>query len=116
MIVSNVIFISYLTKRKRNIATTILKSAPSQNDKSNRQSQMNRTVIIYSVLFIVFTFPMSIVSLFFMQIFGLGPWGLVIIFFIDTVSFAYPAFHFVILYFTNKRFAEKARELFKMKK
>ena len=64
------------------------------------------------MLFIIMTLPMSVVSIFYSELEG-SETGLMIIFGLDSVSFSYHAFNFIVLFFTNKRLLNQLKLLFK---
>lgn len=65
---------------------------------------MNITVIIMTLLFILFTGPGAVVSLFYNSLKRTYP-GKVVLFFGDSLQFSYHALNFVIVLLTNKKFS-----------
>ncbi len=77
----------------------------------NKFGKMNRTVMIITLLFIVFTLPVACASFFFNTLFA-SEWGVFLIKFLNCVSFSYHAGTFFISYFSNAIFKNEVRRLF----
>ena len=71
---------------------------------------MNRTVVFVTLLFILLTGPGAVISAMFSYILSL-PYGLLLIVFVDSIAFSYHAYGLIILYKTNKKFANHLRSV-----
>ena len=76
------------------------------------QMSINLTVMIMTVLFIVFTSPCAIVSQLRLLLWNMGSEGTALMFGLDNLSLSYHAFNIVILLTTNKLFLREFKGLF----
>ncbi len=75
------------------------------------QLSFNLSIIQLSIPFIVFTCPSAVSSQFY-NILVTSYTGNIILFACDCTGFSYHAFKIIILYFTNKQFQSKFKEVF----
>ena len=85
----------------------------ANNQASNQRSNsMTRTVIFITLLFIIMTLPGALTSTFFYLIVGI-PNARLIPLVTTSLSSSYHAYSLVLLFFTNRKFAQQLRALFK---
>jgi hypothetical protein len=105
----NLMIISKMMRFHRNLNSN---SAYLQQTKiSLRKTQMNRTILIMTFLFVGLTLPQAIITGFFYTQIMLLDAGPVIINFLDNISFSFPALDFFTLIYTNKIFAKEVKSL-----
>ena len=80
------------------------------------QMSINLTVILITLMFIVFTLPNAIVSHFRLLLWSMGSDGTALMFGLDNLTLSYHAFNIVILLATNKLFLRQFKVLFSDKK
>ena len=71
---------------------------------------MNRTVIFITVLFILMTLPGAVLSNMYSFVLS-QPYGRIVVFVFGSLSLSYHSYGIVILYFTNKKFAQQLRSI-----
>ena len=96
LVSTNTALLAFLTFREK---TGIRKAAIPATKKSNA----NKMVVAITLLFIVMTFPATIVNIFYTEWIA-EEWGLVVILICDAIAFTYHALSFPVLLATNLRF------------
>ena len=81
-------------------------ASSSSQATGTRKSSVNITVISITLLFVVLTFPSSVISIYFDKLFTVE-WGFVVIFSGEFLQYTYYALSFPVLMISNKRFREK---------
>lgn len=81
---------------------------PVLNLSRKRKTEMTRTIIIVTFLFVVLSVPSAFATFYYNQlvVLDIGP---MLITLLDDIQFSFPAFNFIILYFTNKLFAQEVK-------
>lgn len=93
------------TQSKRN-------NSMAESRSSRRKAEMTRTIVFITFLYIVVTFPSTLVSGYFFLTILLSNGGPFFITIIDAIQFSYPALNFFILFFSNKLFAQEVKSFF----
>lgn len=83
----------------------------SHNATNRRKTEMTRTILILTFLFIFTSLPSTIITGYFYDSVAYLNIGQIVINLINGIQFSYPAFNFFILYFTNKLFADEFKAI-----
>jgi hypothetical protein len=83
-------------------------AAAKSNSKVDR---MNKIVILITILFVIFTLPVSFSQYFFLSLLT-SVWGQFLIFLLDSLSFTYHAMNFFIIYISNNIFKREIKAIF----
>ena len=86
-------------------------NSASETQRNKRKTQMTRMILLITSLFIAMSLPGAILTGFFYDQVIMLEFGQVIVNLINGIQFSYPAFNFVILFFSNKLFAQELRSL-----
>lgn len=106
LIILNSLIIYKATRFERvRVETNELRSA-------KRKAEMTRTIVFITFLYIVVTLPSTIVTGYYFLVILLSENGILYITIIDAIQFSYPALNFLILYSSNKLFAEEVKAFF----
>ena len=93
--------------------TTHHKKSRAAGAQSRKKTNISRTVIAITLLFIILTFPAAMDSVFY-GFFIEQEWGFIPMFMFDCLEFSYHGLSFVILMATNARFREEFFEFLKI--
>lgn len=101
------------SRARRNTSNVVAPLQSTETASSMRKkAEMTRTILFITFLYILLSLPSAIVAGYFYNdiiVLNIGP---MIITLVDNIQFSYPAFNFVILYFSNKLFAKEVKLLF----
>ncbi len=95
-------------KNNRKISVMNKQAAAKSNSKVDR---MNKIVILITILFVIFTLPVSFSQYFFLSLLT-SVWGQFLIFLLDSLSFTYHAMNFFIIYISNNIFKREIKAIF----
>ena len=116
--IANLLLIVFLFKLSRSLLvarTSITISAVQSNVRSSRaqkQKSLNMTVISLTLIFILMTSASAVCSIFF-ESWIKSYTGTIVITLSDSICFSYHGLNFVLLLFTNKKFAMHVIKLIK---
>ena len=99
----NVLLLLHLNELRKNSAG--LANSPL----ALQQMSINITILVITILFIVFTFPGAVISQFYSAL-VVSENGNIVIYVGDCFTFSYHAFTIIILSFTNKEFSRKLKD------
>lgn len=102
LIIINSMIIYKATRFSRSQNTTIAHD-------ERRKIQMTRTILVITFLYIGMSLPGAIVTGYFYGTIYSLTYGSLIINFLNAIQFSYPAYHFLILFFSNKLFAQEVK-------
>jgi len=107
LVIINIFLIIDLNKKKRltNVQNSIIKK---------NQLSINLSIILLTLLFILFTSPSAVSSQFY-NILVTTTTGNIILFACDCFAFSYHALNIIILCLSNKQFLRKLKEAFGIK-
>lgn len=90
-------------------AESITISRPTSASTKRRKMEMTRSILLITFLYIALVFPSTVIqTYFYTPILGLA-YGRIIINLLYFFQFSYSGFNFIILFFTNKLFAQQVK-------
>ena len=102
--ISNILLLLHLNELRKNSTTTV--SSPL----SRKQFEINVTIIVITILFILFTSPGAVISQFYSVLIS-SDIGNIIIYVGDCFTFSFHAYTIIIFRVTNKEFSRKLKYL-----
>lgn len=91
-------------------------TSPDEVKRSKRRTEMIKTIMIITFLYIAIELPCNIYSGYFFYVSYSVDIGSFLNPLINNIQFSYPAFNIFILYFSNKMFAKEIKVLFGLDK
>jgi hypothetical protein len=91
--------------RQQREAATITSSS------TKKKMQMTRTILVITFLYITISIPGIVLTGYLFNYIIVLDEGLMVVSLFNGILFSYPAFNFLILFFSNKQFAEEAKRI-----
>ena len=107
----NLLIIYKATTYSRLHRTSIGVSTGSNFRSEVRKAQMTKMILFITFLYITLSMPNVIIAGYFFSYISSFYSGQMIINILNSIQFAYPSFHFFILYISNKQFANQVKAI-----
>lgn len=111
LIIFNFLIIYKSTRFTHKKTATTDVTVKSSSKASKRKTEMTRTILMVTFIYVALVLPSSILNAYFYPPIVALDEGQMIVNFISVVQFSYSSFNFVILYFSNKLFAQEMKRM-----